>query len=376
MNILIQASSLVGHELEYLHHFYDYATRDKQNQYVFLIPYNFDSYKERYVWPKATNIIIEYIHEDILSNISSLSGVFGEIKMKYYRCKILMQYCKKYKISRIVSSTFIGYFPLSVLFLSSEIDLRGIIYKSPYKRKFSIFQKIKNSLFFYMISKCDIYKKVFILNDEMGANWLNNKYLTNKFSFLPDPIPQISSDYSDIRNQFDIPKNNIVFLQFGGLGYRKRTIDILKAINMIPDASGFTFIFAGKLNSCREEFRNYIVNMNNNVQIISIDRFCEDKLLHSLCYSCNYILVPYINCDSSSGCLGHAAYFNKPVIGPSDGLLGRLIKDNKLGYNLPKDASLEDLKYIILNYNIIKPIDGSKYVDKNRIENFQKNIFM
>ena len=59
--------------------------------------------------------------------------------------------------------------------------------------------------------------------------------------------------------------------------------------------------------------------------------FCYYEFLYNFCYSCDCILIPYKNPNQSSGVIGYASLFQKPVIGPSQGLLGRLIKEYKLG---------------------------------------------
>lgn len=46
------------------------------------------------------------------------------------------------------------------------------------------------------------------------------------------------------------------------------------------------------------------------------------------------ILIPYKNTAQSSGLLGYAAQFNKPLLAPSNGLIGKLVNEYKLGYLL------------------------------------------
>ena len=63
--------------------------------------------------------------------------------------------------------------------------------------------------------------------------------------------------------------------------------------------------------------------------------FCDYSFLGELCFECDAILAPYLDSARSSGIIGHASQYHKPIIAPSSGLIGRLVKKYKLGYLLP-----------------------------------------
>jgi hypothetical protein len=86
-------------------------------------------------------------------------------------------------------------------------------------------------------------------------------------------------------------------------------------------------------------------------------------------------LIPYKNSEQSSGVLGYAAQFNIPVVGPSSGLLGKLIKKNKLGYTI-NDITSASLAYFISNSKNNENIIINNYLDNRTVSTFIETIFM
>ena len=82
-------------------------------------------------------------------------------------------------------------------------------------------------------------------------------------------------------------------------------------------------------------------------------------------------MIPYKLTDLSSGALGYAALFGKPVIGPSSGLIGELIIDNKLGISLD-EIKAESIAKTINDFRNISI--HTSYVENNSINAFCKTI--
>ena len=80
--------------------------------------------------------------------------------------------------------------------------------------------------------------------------------------------------------------------------------------------------------------------------------------------------MPYKITKLSSGVLGYAAVFKKPVIGPSDGLIGNLIKRNGLGMCLPYVSK----DYIKKEFGKRLQAFETKYVEKNDVSEFIRII--
>ena len=93
-----------------------------------------------------------------------------------------------------------------------------------------------------------------------------------------------------------------------------------------------------------------------------------------MCSTRNYLLIPYKNICQSSGVLSYAASFKVPVIAPGLGLLGKLIKRNRLGYLL-KDGSSNSIKDFLDSEDKFNDIEVSNNYTKGRsINDFSVKI--
>lgn len=173
----------------------------------------------------------------------------------------------------------------------------------------------------------------------------------------------------NIRSDFGITQNDILYLHFGGLNRRKGTLDIMEAIDLLSseDLKSKVFIFAGKIDdNIKKEFYELKKKNEYKSKIIVFDEFCSYEFINNLCFSCDCILVPYHNTNQSSGVIGYAGYFKKPVIAPSKGLLGYLVREYNLGITL-QEMDNQNLSKSIL---IPLPLINSTYSETHTIQNF------
>lgn len=376
-NVLVFTTDCKGHHLEYLHHYYGYALNDVDNNYVFCVSKDFYDVMATYTWPEANNILFDFIAEEDLNKcINGGNGFFNIIKLSFAKSKYLKKKCKEHKIDVVHTIMLMEYLPALPFILPSRIDFRGIIYRIALNDKTLSFRaKMIERIKYSLLVNSFLFKNIYVLNDKESIDKLNEYYHTTKFRFLPDPFPVMEKP-DDVREQLNIPKTNKIFLHFGGLGRRKGTLLIAHAISKIKDARNLTFIFAGRISKdCDEEFFQILETINNGSQILVYNEFCTYEFLNSLAYTTDYMLIPYDNVNQSSGVLGYAAQYDKPVIGPNAGLLGNLIRKYKLGKLIRYPVMVEDLVESILSYDNITTVDGTKYRKENSIRNFQ-NILM
>lgn len=374
--ILIFDDQLNGHHLEYLHHLYEGASMYKSVEFIFALPLEFQELKDKLVWDESDNIIFHLFQHDE----NNISG--GAISKSYKKSKLVKKVALKYSVNEVFLIALMGFLPAISFVLPKNIKISGIIYLIYlYRwRSSSLTLKILDSIKYLLLSKRDNIRSVFILNDKSAPIFLNKKFNTSKFTYLPDPfIPINESDIQNIRYKYEIPKNNIVYLHFGGLSLRKGTLKILNAIEILEedDLRGKTFIFAGKIYpDIKGEFYNKYNNIRNKVQILCFDKFCDYSFLGSLCLSSDSILLPYSNTAQSSGIIGYGAQFNIPVVVPNSGLLGKLVKRYKLGYSTDISSS-EKIADFIKNKsvdNYYKNIESS-YIVEHNISQFIQPIF-
>lgn len=214
--------------------------------------------------------------------------------------------------------------------------------------------------------------KVFILNDQDSADKLNLKFNVTKFKYIPDPLPEVKIKAVPIISDLELAKDSIKFLHFGAMGYRKGTIDILKAIQLIPKDKKYTFIFAGKIHhEIEKEFFSLVDEIKDKQNLIVINEFCSYSILDYLCKNSDCILIPYKITSQSSGLLGHASKYKIPVIGPNQGLIGKLIHENNLGTCL-KEITPSNICDAILQFTPYRT--SEEYYRTNTIENFQNQL--
>ena len=332
---LIFKTSLAGHRLEYVHHIYEEACKREEEEFVFALPDSFSSLKQNFAWEECGHIRIEILDDKELQPIHNAKGRLGRAKRSV---ELLRKYVKIEQPSHVLLIMLMSYMPYLALMKWHGVKISGIIYSIYLYETSSFIRQLVNRFFYTLFAKRKCFGKLFILNDEQSARKLNSLYKTEKFSYLPDPIPTINKEeVKNIRIDLGICPNDRMFLHFGGLTKRKGTLLILDAISIMKEEElkDKVFVFAGVVGSdIKESFYTKIKQLKERVRIIVYDEFCSYSLINNLSESCDVILIPYSNTSQSSGAIGYASFFNKPVIGPSKGLIGGLIKEYNMGMQL------------------------------------------
>lgn len=367
---LIFSESVSGHRFEYLHHIYNMAI-NQQDSFVFVAPSDFEEKKGLLDWSKASNIKFRYLTEEENIRCSSVNLV----KKGWAISQTIAKYVKEEKAENVFLIDIMMCMPFIPFILFSKIRISGILYKIYlYENNRTLLRRFIDKIIYILFRWADCFNKIFVLNDYESVKRLNVIYNTNKFQYLPDPIPDINiSKLQNIRTEFNIPLSNKVFLQYGTLDRRKNTINILKAIELMTDSElkDKTFIFSGRLSlDIEKDFDELINKLCKRVQIIVLKGFISFEMLNNLCYSSDVLFTLYSNTSQSSGTIGYAGFFMKPIIGPSRGLLGNLIKSNHLGYTLD-EISPHNIKNAILKN--LSSADNN-YKETHTVEAFCSNI--
>lgn len=339
MRLLVFDTWITGHRLEYFHHIY-MGLYSKGIEAVLVMPEAFIKIKDDYEWPDTPKIQIDLIPQEL----AEWANKGNILTMSYRHICVLKKYIKKHSVDQVFLITLIEYIPFLFLLLFYKTKISGIIYNiTLYNWKsYSWMRKIGEVYKYFLLSKLSLLSNVYILNDNASACYLNRKWNTNHFRYLPDPFNEIGYSAKNIRGEFGIDEGCIVFLHFGGLQSRKGTLEIVDAIRLVPDKyqSQFVFIFAGSVYAdIKDEFYNKIHAIEDNMKVLVFDTFCENRFLSDLCFSSDYILMPYKNTAASSGVLAYASKYGKPVIAPNTGLIGKLVRKNNLGFLIPSPSS-------------------------------------
>lgn len=373
MKILIHCTSIGGHQLEYIHHLYMGALETIDNEYVFVVPKRFGIDSKNLEWPNASNINIVYIEENKSKQIDG-----NILKQAFYKSKNLKEYIKKYSIDKVILIDLISYLPFIFLFVHKNVKIRGIIYKIYlYEWKCeNIIKKTLDVIKYIIMRQFQIFEKVFILNDISAPSHLCKLYRTNKFCYLPDPVASLGSYQGiNIREELGITSDKIVLLHPGGMLPYKGTLNILKAIDqMQPDeCKRLVLITAGQSTPIQPEFNKLVDKIKNKIQIIHIEGFIPFEQLADLFSTCDFVIIPYLTKSQSSGIVGHAAYYEKPVIVARGGVIGKMVRKWKLGILLDEPSIYCIQEF--LSKDIVAYQSKNTYCIDHSVEIFNKIIF-
>lgn len=368
-NNIIFETDMYGHHLEYLHHLHIMASNDKDNQYYFIVPSTFQDASKKLHWEKSSNIEFVFYRETHLEKLNNASL----LKAAYYKSKFLRNYVKKYQAKNVFLISLMLYVPFIMFFLPSYCKVSGIVYRFYLYEwhKMSSLKKGLNVIRYWMLSHFSCFNKVLILNDKSVSIVLNKLFKTNKFLYLPDPAFFPNYAPKNVREELKVAEDQNLFLHFGMLDYRKGTDLILKALKNIEssDLQKCVFVFAGMVSeSFRDVYHKLIKEVESKARIVIIERFCSFEEIADLCFSSDYLLLPYKDTMQSSGVIGYCSKFNVAAIASNTGLLRKLVKRYDLGITCEL-SSPEKIYKVIRNLETKRNI-SLRYCNEHTVESF------
>lgn len=375
--ILIYTNCLDGHHLEYIHHIYVRAASETKHTFIFVVPDRFLSMKKLMDWPDATNVTFDYLSEKETKRCNR-NKYLHFLGTQTYSAYILSRKIRKHQPDCVLMDIDKG-IPYVELFLPRSLKTRisCICFRIiPYQwDSLPWVKKVIEWITYHVVLKKERYHTVFLLNNRKYIGLHNEKFNTDKYKYLTDPVTVEASVGVDLRKSLGISDHATVFIHLGCMGKEKGTFGILDAIRMLSadELKDKYFIFAGKIGAgIKEEFYKKL-NAIASPHVIVYDRFCEYELFCSLYKTCDYVLFPYQPRPNSSGLLGNAALFGKPAITTDGGAMGDLVREYHLGY-LMEDNSPRCIYQAILNPKI-ENYNPEEYVKDHTIKNFCDQIF-
>lgn len=333
MNSLIFEYQYGGHFIEYLRHLINYAKDNiKEDTFYFVVPNNYKKHIENHEFHSAGNIQFIFMSEEEQIKCQNNDSYFNIFKA-FSRCRIIRHYINLLDIQKLILLTSINYI-FGLHFLPSHVSINAIEYIIPLRRDVVSWRtKISDKLKMGLYAHTSQLKNLFLLNDEESAKIYNDIYRTQKFKFLPDPIDCMVPATED-----NLHHEKITLLHAGRFRKEKGTFDIINAMKLLPDdvRQKFKLVICGcsPIKIDNDKAIEGVDELKNLMDIEFYNSFVSPEFLHSQYNRADIILIPYRNFAQSSGNLGHAASYGKPVIGPGQGLLGHIIRKYKLGYCL------------------------------------------
>ncbi|MBP5420424.1 MAG: glycosyltransferase [Bacteroidales bacterium] len=373
MTTLVFDPQVEGHHLECLHNLYLGALRKPNHKFIFAVSSEFEKLRAQYEWPKA-----EHITFDLIDGLSALR--LGSIYASAWRLsKVVRRLVEIHKVDSVFLIMLLQVMPFLPFFLPRGVKASGILYNIfLYETRFG--QRIYEMLMCLIMSAHRGIERVFVMNDQSAVDTFNRKFCTKTFAYITDPMQYIDIDKTEcIRSELNAKPTDKIFLHFGAMDRRKGTLEILDAIGVAAadELRNRIFVFAGRIESgMKADFYEKLNSVANKAHIVVFDKFCDTQFLFNLCRSCDYILMPYTQSYRSSGAIGYASLFGKPVLGPSSGLIGRLIEENNLGITI----DTIDGEHIARGINELCNMHISddklrKYADTHTVEEFNSVVF-
>ena len=185
------------------------------------------------------------------------------------------------------------------------------------------------------------WRSVFLFNGERACEYLNRRFgHTPVFRPIPDPAP-LEGAAAGGPASLPVPRvrseEEVRFLFPGTLSRRKGAEVLLKALGRVSSetAKRSVYILAGQAEARdRKALEDRVARLRRRRPDIRLewdDRFLPEPELQDRMWRSDWILAPYLRTEYSSGIFARAASAGIPILGPADGLLGRLIREWGLG---------------------------------------------
>jgi len=182
-----------------------------------------------------------------------------------------------------------------------------------------------------------------LLLDEYLAQDFKALFPDRPIFFLPDPCPDdFCGDPGQARAALGVPSGKTVFLFFG-VGARRKGLHLaVEAMLRLKKKDAFLLV-AGRQNPPREVKRALDLLASQGRALI-LDRYVSSAEEKQCFQAADTVLLPYLNHFGTSGLLSRAMATGKPVIASDEQLLGKLVRDNDIGWRFPSGnvAALTD----------------------------------
>lgn len=371
--LLFFSQSANGHYPEYLHHLYIGISKRSNCQAVIVVPASFEGKKKLLDWPECPRIEFDLIPDEQVS-----WGDGKWYKRNYRFARLVRQYALKHAPDEIIMMDLMICMPYLAFLIPGPIKLSGILYGIYLYRwnELSLLRRGAELFWHWLMAKRSCFNRIFVLNDADSAKHFNHVYHTERFQYLPDPFLPLPVTGEDFREKYGIGDDRKIYFHFGSFGKKKGTLEILNSILLIPEEEQdqYCFVFAGCIQDViRKDFERLLTEIRKSkVLCLVFNEFCSYEFLGCWCHACDAILLPYLMAYNSSGCIGYAAQFNKPVIGPAYGLLGKLIRQYALGVSL---QLISPEKLVQAYHDVVDfSCQGKEYLMHNSVEQFYQVI--
>jgi hypothetical protein len=365
VNIIIYECDYTGHRVNYLIHLIEYVIQN-------------DSYTQSVLFVLGEELLNKLKNERSqldLVNIHSLEEVYvGDPNRNKLLLKDLENIIDEIKtIEKVVLMNFdlfiYSFFKRKYLV---QIAVRTIFFR-PYvhfpnsnlKDKTKYF--IKKLILKYVLVRNQNIEKIFILNDKKAVSLLNTIFFNQnksdyKFYQLPDPVKNSEKLITYRRRNIDSVIN---FLVIGTIDEKKNVTALLQAMQSISNTSKqfkIRLTISGKIvNHFKQELLDKCSVYGVSFEIEIIDKFLTETEFENNMEISDCVFMAYKGFYSSSGILGHAISYLKPIIFSNDTLVEQMAKKYSVGFGCNPE-SVDSIQSSLKD--VIKLLVENKFQEK------------
>lgn len=339
-----------GHHGEFLENVVYGIPEDIASVAVILAHPDLESRLEAAKHKCSSPVSLDYLSGAQLDLLNATKDLFQRGRLEL---EIAEAGCAKWGAQRVfLMHMNIHQIALSYCFRQPGMSVRGLLLNpyTPIRRAFTLKQKfsalitgVRKRMQLYVMLLNPRVDKVFVLNDARLARDLNFGFVRRRpFTSVVDPIPaNVSHSVATARKPVE-RLDRVTFLLFGSLDPRKGALETLRAMEQLSDAelSKVRLRFVGRLRIA-DGFRSRLMaaiesfrGRSSGACIELVDRYVGLDEMEQEFTQADCILIPYVDFYGSSGVLGHACRFLRPVIACQVGLIGELVRELKLGHTI------------------------------------------
>lgn len=211
---------------------------------------------------------------------------------------------------------------------------------SPWHRLARAASRVRKRWILRRVIRDPAVRSVFILNDRECVKELNRELADDgaPFVYLPDPVPRppVGGTKRSPPGRGGSTSSEIVVVTPGAIRRNKGVLEALDAFMHLDSELSRRIVYRvpGRIEEgLRRDLDRRLGRLcrESELNVRFEDRFLTDEEFREAIAGADLVLVPYRRTEGSSGILGHAAREGVPVLGPEEGLVGRLIREYELG---------------------------------------------
>lgn len=333
-----------GHHPEFLEHLLQYAQAQHLGEsVVFCVPAQLRERFATYALP------IEYIESEAIQQFREASALQrSRLQWQYVQQHLL----PKFPLDEVVwmNLDIHQYLIGTSDFIKYDLNISGILFQPYYRIPSgsiksisglkSRFRKLRKNWQIRWMLRNRHVKRVFILDDTPATVNYNQTFCranTPQFFTLPDPMPSVSlAAATNLRTKHKLSPDHLLLLVFGSVDSRKNLDGILVALtNHCPDLlNKVALVIIGHVPPGEQVDYQQLLEKAKQIpgfQVIAENRFVDDTERDTWFSQADVVLAPYRHTFVSSGVIGHAAKFGKPVVAPNVGLMAEKVQQYGLG---------------------------------------------